>query len=70
MDASDERALEILDQFARLPCEEGPVTLSQEYLHDIATVEALPQNRSGADKSWVHKSLDSFRHHFLRARPL
>ncbi len=50
MDA-DERALKILDEFAKAPREVGPVTLSQEYLDHIARVEALSQNQPGADKS-------------------
>lgn len=59
MDADDERALKILDEFARMPREEGPVTLSQEYLDHIARVESLPQNQSGADKSWVYRAIQN-----------
>ena len=51
MDADDERALKILDEFARAPRETGPLTLSQEYLDHIARVEALAENQSGADKA-------------------
>jgi len=53
MDADTRRALSILDAFAKLPKEVGPVTLSQDYLDHIARVEALPENQAGADKSWV-----------------
>lgn len=60
MDA-DERALRILEEFARAPREVGPVTLSREYLDHIARVEALPQNQPGADKSWVHRAICSSR---------
>jgi hypothetical protein len=44
MDADTKRALEILDAFAKLPKEVGPVTLSREYLDHIAKVEALPES--------------------------
>lgn len=69
MDASDERALKILDAFSNLPREEGPVTLSREYLDDIAAVESLPQNQSGADKSWVHRLLEKSRRNHATAVP-
>ena len=29
------------------------ITLSAQYLRDIASVEVLPENRDGADKTWV-----------------
>ena len=35
------------------PAERDPVTLPAQYLLDIARVEALPENRDGADKTWV-----------------
>jgi hypothetical protein len=69
MDA-DERALRILDEFARAPRETGPVTLSQEYLDHIARVESLPQNQSGADKTARHQSQSEFLNHFRRVRRL
>jgi len=45
------------------------VELDQEYLRAIAIVEALPENQSGADKSWVWRMEYAFREHFRRARP-
>ena len=69
MDADTKRALSILDAFAKLPKEVGPVTLSKEYRDHIARVEALSQNQPGADKSWVHRAQANFRRHFQRARP-
>ena len=54
---ADERALKILDDLARAPRETGPVTLSPEYLEHIARVESLPENQSGADKSWVDRTI-------------
>ena len=44
------------------------IELTDEYLALIAKVEALPQNRSGADKSGVERSAKAFREHYLRAR--
>jgi hypothetical protein len=67
MDADTRRALDILDAIQRLPKEVGPVTLSQEYLDHIARVEALPQNQSGADKSWVHRAIEKSRRMYASA---
>jgi hypothetical protein len=69
MDA-DERALKILEEFARVPRETGPVALSQEYLDHIARVESQPQNQTGADKTARHKSQSEFLSHFRRVRRL
>ena len=46
--------------------EAGWPPLSEEYLAHIARVEALPQNQSGADKSWVAKAARDDRAHFAR----
>ena len=46
-------ARDMLDALVRLPAEGDRVTLSTQYLRDIARVEALPENRDGADKTWV-----------------
>ena len=42
------------------PSEGDRVTLSTQYLRDIARVEALPENRDGADKTWVKCRRTSF----------
>ena len=68
MDASDERALKILDYFANLPRVVGPVTLTDEYLAHIARVEALPQNQPGSDKSWVHRVIENSRRMYASAK--
>jgi hypothetical protein len=34
------------------------IDLDEEYLRAIRLVEALPQNQSGADKTWVSRVLD------------
>lgn len=67
MDADDERALKILDGFAKLPKEVGPVILSQDYLDHIARVESLPENQSGADKSWAFRAIQNSRRMYARA---
>ena len=66
MDA-DERALRILEEFARAPREAGPLTLSPEYLDHIARVESLPENQPGADKSWVYRAIRNSRRMYARA---
>lgn len=39
------------------------VPLASDYLRRIARVEAMPENASGADKTWVHKAhADAVRH--------
>jgi hypothetical protein len=46
------------------------IELDDQYLRAIALAEALPQNQSGSDKSWVWRMEHAFREHFKRARPL
>ena len=53
-----EEARAILDAAARWRPETAPVTLSEEYLRAVERVEALPSNRSGADKTWVLRLVD------------
>jgi hypothetical protein len=37
--------------------------LAPDYLRRIARVEAMPENASGTDKTWVHKAhADAIRH--------
>ena len=52
MSASDP-ARAVLDVLASQTRETGPVLLSGEYLGAVERVEALPGNRSGADKTWI-----------------
>jgi hypothetical protein len=49
------------------PVSSGPVPLSDEYRRAIERVELLPQNRAGADKSWVEQSIQEYRAHYFRA---
>ena len=37
------------------------------YLRAISKLESLPQNHSGADKSWVERALRAWRDHYARA---
>ena len=57
------RALREAAEQARSIC----IDLDEEYLRAIAAVETLPQNRSGADKSWVWRTIDSSDRHFAGA---
>lgn len=42
--------------------------LSDRYLACLRILEALPENLSGADKTWVEQALGSFREHYQQAR--
>jgi hypothetical protein len=63
-----EDALRSLDESVAL-AESITIDLDEEYLRAIAIVEALPENQSGADKSWVWRMEHAFREHYRRARP-
>lgn len=52
-DADDDGG--VLDVLVRQPPERAPNPLSAQYLRAVARVEALPENRDGADKTWVLK---------------
>ena len=43
------------------------IELDEEYLRAIGLVEALPQNQSGADKTWVSQVLARSKKYFARA---
>ncbi len=45
-----------------------PIVLSDEYLAHIKQVEALPQNQSGAEKTWLEAAREGFRRHFAASR--
>lgn len=44
------------------------IDLDEEYLRAIRLVEALPQNQSGADKTWVSRMEDAFQAHYRNAK--
>ena len=52
---------------AEKPPPSEPVVLSEEYLRHIRIVEALPENQSGADKTWVERALRAWREHYAKA---
>lgn len=67
MDAEDLATIKLLDEFALMPREVGPVSLSEAYLRAVEYVESLPKNQSGADKSWIPRLLAESRRHCTRA---
>ena len=44
------------------------IELDEEYLRAIKLVEALPQNQSGADKTWVWRMEEAFQAHYRNAK--
>lgn len=72
MDAATERALQAIDEAVAevRRMESGPVVLTAEYLHAVEAIERLPQNQSGADKTWLERAIVEFEAHFARARRL
>jgi hypothetical protein len=51
----------------RAPRRPRSVRLDERYLAAIDLVEALEENRTGADKTWVEHALDRWREHYARA---
>lgn len=43
--------------------------LTDEYRRTVRSVEDLPVNRDGTDKSWVWEAVEQARRHFHRAVP-
>ena len=43
------------------------VELDAAFLRGIALIEALPDNQSGADKTWVHRLVRESDEHFAKA---
>jgi hypothetical protein len=61
-----EDALRALDEAVEL-AKSIQVDLTDEYLQRIAEVEALPQNQSGADKTWAARLARNSKDYFARA---
>ena len=57
VDPETKKALEAIDRVCEAPTPTGPVELDEQYLRDVARVEALPCNQSGENKSWVRELL-------------
>jgi hypothetical protein len=47
--------------------EEEPA-LDPKYLESIARLEALPENQSGADKTWIEEAVLEFARHYAKAK--
>jgi hypothetical protein len=62
-------ALTILDRIRQAPVESGPVRLAPEYLRAVRYLEDLPENRDGADKTWVYRAQRDFRDYFAKIKP-
>jgi len=43
------------------------IEIDDDYLHAIELVEALPENQSGADKTWIHRLVEESQAHFAKA---
>lgn len=69
MDAATERALQAIDEAVAevRRMESGPVVLTAEYVQAVEAIERLPQNQSGADKTWLWESVERDRRHFSLA---
>jgi hypothetical protein len=48
--------------------EQGPVTLSPEFLEAVRRWENAPHNLEGADKTWVERLIEESRRHHRLAR--
>ena len=66
MDPSVQAALKLLDELEPVPTE--PVQLSASYFRAVRKVEDLPENQSGADKTWVGKAIRQHLAFFERVR--
>lgn len=63
---NDDAIEKIFGPVRHLRYQSGPVRLSEEYRRRVEAVDALPQNQSGADKTWVYDSIRRFRLYFSR----
>ena len=63
----EEEAIRLIEGIERMPREAGPLALSAEYLRLVQRVESHPRNQSGADKSWVARTLQASRDLYARA---
>jgi hypothetical protein len=50
-----------------LPTRREAIRVNKAYLRAIERLESLPQNQSGADKSWVERAIRSWRLHYAKA---
>jgi hypothetical protein len=66
MDPTTDDALSALQEAAQ-QAQSIHIELDEAYLRAITAAEALPQNQSGADKTWVWRTVDSSARHFAGA---
>jgi hypothetical protein len=57
MDETNRRAVEALEQSIEWLATQVPAGLEPSYLRAIEAMENLPENRPGADKTWVVRFL-------------
>jgi hypothetical protein len=43
------------------------IEVDATYLQAVKKLESLPENRSGADKTWVERAMRSWQRHYARA---
>ena len=68
-DPGVQEALAVLARIRReVSLETGPVPLGEAYLRLVEAVEAAPENRDGADKTWVERATEGYRAHYSKAR--
>ena len=70
LDRSTELALRALEEAEEAARNLPPIVLDDHYIALIARIEAMPWNRPGTDKTWVHELYDSDVAHFARCRRL
>jgi len=70
LDRATELALDALDRAEEAARNLPPIVLDDHYLEMIARVEAMPCNRPGSDKTWVHELHDTVVAHFATCRRL
>ena len=61
-----EKLVRILEPFRNVRIPTGPVILPERYLRMIDEAESAPENRSGADKTWVETAQKEFHEYFAR----
>ena len=45
----------------------GPIEVGEAYRRAVERLESLPENQSGADKTWVERAIAGWRAHYARA---
>jgi hypothetical protein len=68
MDPAQVAALRAVDEAERLRRPPAPLTLREDYLEAVARAEALSDNQSGSDKTWVFALLERSRRLWAGAR--